>query len=154
MRLATIVAAMVNLGITGAAHADFRLEMSGQEIREALGRRAIEDLNVGETAGVPSINTCSQDGSLFLHTMTGLTENVPGQTSRYMVTRQPDRRISVQIVAGDGGPEATRQMLIAVVAGGHLRNCKIASMSDDQLFRLTTINGLASDRAVFDLPPR
>lgn len=150
MRLAMIAAAMVNIGTTSAAYADFQLEMSGEEIREALGRRAIEDLDNSETAGVQSINTCSKDSGLFLHTMTGLAENVPGQVPRYIVTRQPDRRISVQIVAADGDSEAVRQMLIAVVAGGHLRNCDIAGMSDDQLFRITAINGVTSDREAFE----
>lgn len=150
MRFTIIFAAVINLGIASAAYADFQLEMSGAEIREALGRSAIEDLNIGETAGVQSINTCSKDGGLFLHTMTGLAENVPGQAPRYMVIRQPDRRISVQIVAADDDSEAVRQMLIAVVAGGHLRNCNIAGMSDDQLFRITAINGVTSDREAFE----
>lgn len=152
MRICAIIAATATLAASSPVCADFRLEMSGKEMREALGRRAIEDLAVGETAAVSSLNTCSQDGGLFLYTMVGLTENVPGRVSNYAITRQPDRRVSVEVASPEGGAHAVRQMIVGAVAGAHLRIRSLAGMDEDQLFRVTTINGLTSDRAIFEWP--
>lgn len=152
VQIFALSAAIAALAASSPAHADFRLDMSGKEIREALQRRAIEDLEVGETAGVRLLNTCSQDGGLYLYTMVGLSENVPGEPTQYRVTRQPDRRVSVEVVSAEGGADAVRQMIVGAVGGAHLRGCKIAGMSEDQLFRVTTINGLTNDREIFGWP--
>lgn len=154
MRVCAIIAAAVALAASSPVEADFRMEMSGEEIREALGHRAVEDLAVGETAAIPSLNMCTQDGSLFLYTMVGLTANVPGQRSNYSVTREADRRVSVAVTSPEGGAHAVRQMIFGAVAGAQLRGCRLAGMADEQLFRVITINGLTSDREVFEGPER
>ncbi|WP_249694355.1 hypothetical protein [Stappia sp. WLB 29] len=154
MRTYAIIAAMAAFGASSPATADFRLEMSGEEVREALGRRAVEDLEVGETASVRSLNTCSQDGGLFLYTMLGMEPIASGSIPKFAVTRLPNRRVSIAVSAEDGGEHAVRQTIIGSIAGAHTRNCGVAGMSEDQLFRVTTINGLGSDREVFRQGPQ
>lgn len=150
MRTCAIIATMVAFGASSPATADFRLEMSGEEVREALGRRAIEDLEVGETASVRSLNTCSQDGGLFLYTMLGMEPVTSGSIPKFAVTRLPDRQVSIEVASEDGDAHAVRQTIIGSIAGAHIRDCAVAGMSEDQLFRVTTINGMTSDREVFE----
>lgn len=146
MRTYAIIAAMAAFGASSPATADFRLEMSGEEVREALGWRAVEDLEVGETASVRSLNTCSQYGGLFLYTMLGMEPISSGSIPKFAVTRLPNRRVSIEV----GGGHAVRQTIIGSIAGAHIRNCGVAGMSKDHLFRVTTINGMTSDREAFE----
>lgn len=149
MRALAILLA-VTVGATALpAGADFQLEMSGEEVRQAFGRRAVEDLQVGETASVRSLNTCAQDGGLYLYTMLGIEPVAPGSAGNFTVTRLPDRRVSIEVTSADGGAHAIRQMIMSAVGGAHLRTCRVAGIGEDQVFRVTTINGLSSDREVF-----
>lgn len=127
--------------VSTAAHADFKMDLSGAEVRAKTRSPAIIDLMVGEKGLILAPSLCTEKDKLYLNAMWPLSEKRSDHFSTWTLTRRPGGKIALDVELGSLQKDATVRGEVARYLGGALtRPCLFSVYPLDDYIEVDSIN--------------
>ncbi|AXQ93206.1 hypothetical protein LV780_04895 [Cereibacter azotoformans] len=141
------------LAAAGAAHSQFRLDVTPDEYRAWKGAVTLDQISVGESI-IAMTPGCTSDGQLFMPRDTEAMDRPAQFLTRYRVERLPGSKVAVTIIPG-AGSESTERMISDAMAGIvaltlQPDSCARLAVPLDRLFPIASINGHTSTKQMMD----
>lgn len=142
-KLTFIQASAVALFVATSAHAQFVIDQTPKQLREAEGKLAIEDLAIEETGLTTGGDFCSENGELFVRRVALLASEKSTYGINFRITRKQGDAVTVEAVAGEK-LDSLRNALLSTFRSAANLKCHIFDIAPENRFRVKSVNGVTS----------
>lgn len=132
----------------GPAVAEFKIDVTPEQVRRATNAYQLIDLAVGERGVISYPGFCYRDDVLHLHGEARLLSERSDYGVNWIATRQPGGYVSLEVVMGSKSQDTPNSMILTVLAG--LRDCGFVSVDPAKLIPVGDINGLTSSSSALE----
>lgn len=142
-RTITSFVGIAGLLLASAAQAQFVIDQTPKQLREAQGRLAIEDLAIEETGLTVGGDFCSENDELFVRRAGLLSNEKLTYGVNFRITRKQGDAVTIEAVAGEK-LESLRDSLLTTFRTASQLKCDVFNIDPGNRFKVRSVNGSES----------
>ncbi len=129
--------------LPGSALAQFVLDQTPKQLREAQGRLAIEDLAIEETGLTAGGDFCTENDELFVRRSSLLASEKLTYGVNFRITRKQGDAVTIEAVPGEKLESLRDSMLTTFRVASQLK-CHVFNIDPASRFKVRSVNGSKS----------
>lgn len=138
------IAFAVTLLAAQAAHAQFAVDMTLEEVRKAQGTMGVGDLAIEEIGLVTALIVCAQDGVLYVDRDSPLETERSEYGAVYRVQRKQGDKVMIEVKPGAKTKDPLASYFATSLRRALRGQCDRVGITADQRFEVISINGATS----------